>query len=322
MHDSLSPFLELPCELRLRIYESLLPQAEYSVGLEMKDCPVRWTQGLCPSILFVNRKIHTEAAELLYSNNVFALYCSHPNEARLPMNESRPDTESFLLFSWVGRHWAHPRNARMPLSVLRNHGNLRHIHSVYVSIPAMDGLIGVDAYFRRSSRARFYGMQACKMLCLERGGRPAEDELDRMRYVSIYKRPVDDLGFLLQSLSRVEFLSVAIQRDRYTISFLEFMLSQILSAPKVDTVKCYYIPKCTRMEDEGQLDGFEGLNEIDPMLGRFRSLIKGSFAAQKTSEDASKDAMAEMLLLLETIRARQSLQKSHSSLDPLDVIHD
>ena len=123
----------------------LLPFSVYLDDLETMDCPVRWRRGLCGNVLFVNKQIHREASGILYKENVFSLYIRHPMKARLPMNESRPDDDSFVLFSWTGRHWAHPKNSRSHLRNLSKHPNFPDICKLYVSAPELDGLIGVDA---------------------------------------------------------------------------------------------------------------------------------------------------------------------------------
>ena len=132
-------FSELPTEIRLQIYRLSLPHSTYKSDGEEEDCPVEWMPGCCPSILFTNHQIHHEAADVLYHENVFSMYIRHPRKPRLPMNESRADTDSFFLISWKGRSWSNPRNPRLPSSVLKN-GLVRRLH---ISLPPFDDLLGM-----------------------------------------------------------------------------------------------------------------------------------------------------------------------------------
>jgi hypothetical protein len=70
--NTMPGFLDLPVEIRLQIYSELLIQSETIV--------VPWTSGdwlttntVCvyPEILRVNKKIHSEASPILYSENRF-----------------------------------------------------------------------------------------------------------------------------------------------------------------------------------------------------------------------------------------------------------
>lgn len=143
MTSNRSRFLQLPTEVRLPIYRLLLPYSEYNSGREKSDSPVEWHHGACPGILFVNRQIHQEAAEILYRENTFAIYVKHPRQPRLPMNEGRADAESFMLVSWKGRSWSNPKNPKLSFSLLKKHSNLRDIRRLHISLPPLDDLLGV-----------------------------------------------------------------------------------------------------------------------------------------------------------------------------------
>jgi hypothetical protein len=69
-------FFDFPTEIRLKVYSELLVHqepiefvAEYG---PLDPCLIRCEgDGLCPAILRVNKKAHSEASPLLYSNNRF-----------------------------------------------------------------------------------------------------------------------------------------------------------------------------------------------------------------------------------------------------------
>ncbi|KAK6511817.1 hypothetical protein TWF481_000723 [Arthrobotrys musiformis] len=66
------PFLSLPRELRDEVYSYILlldvPEEPFSVPVPLFNHPVAET-----SLLYVNRQIHDEAAEFLYSRNTFSI---------------------------------------------------------------------------------------------------------------------------------------------------------------------------------------------------------------------------------------------------------
>lgn len=90
MSSNPSPFLRLPCEIRLQIYRLVLPYSKYdldtyktpSIEYDMihqsidqdSTPPIEWISGTCPAILYVNCKIHHEATAILYSENAFVIF--------------------------------------------------------------------------------------------------------------------------------------------------------------------------------------------------------------------------------------------------------
>ena len=314
-----SVFLLLPSEVRLLIYRLVLPYSIYYEEFEVLDSPVRWHRGLCPSILFVNKKLYCEASQLLYKENYFSIYLRHPTDARLPMNESRPDPESFVLFSPIDRSWAHPRNRKLPLSILRRHANLSDIRKVYLSVHSLDGLIGVDAYMRRSSLARSQGIGVWLAKCAARGDHLSPEENDRMAYVYNYKEPIDEVGMLLRHISRIEFLAIAINRRQYGISFLSYLLEKILETTIIEHARCYYVPE-TGMGTQSWAD----VNTKDRLLALLRQSLESVIESPAQEGRIMRRETAEMYRLLQAIRKRQSLQNEHEQgclyLDPQDSI--
>ena len=271
------PFLQLPTETRLPIYRLLLPYSEYHVEEQREDSPVRWYQGKyhCPSILFVNRQIHHEAAEILYRENFFAIYVKHPREPRLPMNESRADSESFIFVSWAEspkflktRAWAHPQNPRIPCSTLRNHQNFHQIRKFHVSLPLFDDLAGVDMFIKKTSFAAFNGVNAWTESCAQKGGYLDITERERMSIVQQFKDPIDELGKLLQTSDRIDQMHLSVQASNIQITFLEYMLEELLKVDAVGSAACYIALSMRRVwrnvDNESQLKRWEDLLQSAP----------------------------------------------------------
>ena len=323
MINHASSFLiKLPSEIRLLIYDLVLPYSTYESSLEANDCPVKWHRGTCPAILFVNRRIHEEAAEMLYGNNFFAVYVKQPNGARLPMNESRPDSESFILFSWDHGYWAHPRNKRMLLPDLFKHSNLPDISKLYLSFPCLGRLVGVDAYVRRSSDARFFGLSKWLQECSDRGGSLIPEELDRIRYVYKYKDAFDQIGKLIQALPQLDFLGLGMNVNVHILTFMGFMIEQILSQGNIGHCTCFFILSKNNTNFSNTIT--ENMVLRDPLTHRFEQMLRSDKeVAVEPVACLSKEAN-DMYRLLQEVRVRQSLQstngKDHSFLNPLDII--
>lgn len=284
------PFLQLATETRLPIYRLLLPYSEYAFEAQKDDCPVRWFPGQypCPSILLVNRQIHREAAEILYSENFFAIYVRHPRDPRLPMNESRADPESFMFVSWakspeakMNRAWAHPQNPRVPCSSLGRHQSFHHIRKFHISLPSFDGLSGVDMFMKKTSFAAFKGVNAWIENCAKEGGYPDAAEKERMSIVRQFKDPIDELGRLLRTSKRIDQLYLSVQAPKSQIMFFEYLLEELLNVVEVGGASCYFAPSLlhpyTRMLwgnlDYSQLRRWENLLQLKPKKPREESCL-------------------------------------------------
>ena len=305
------PFLQLATETRLAIYRLLLPYSEYYVEAERNDSPVRWYPGKydSPGILFVNRQIHQEAAEILYQGNFFAIYIKHPKEPRLPMNDSRADSESFMLFSWakspklvkvwMDRAWAHPQNPKIPFSTLESHRNLHHIRKFHISLPPFDGLAGVDMFMKKTSFAAFNGVNAWVEKCARNGGCPDAAEQERMSIIQQFKDPIDELGRLLQRSERIDHFCMSIQASKWQITFLDYLLEELLKVGPLRWAACYLAPSMTmlwRTTDESQLRRWEDLLRLPP---------------QKRKEDSQISLETDnMYRLLQAIRTFQQLNSA------------
>ena len=300
------PFLQLATEIRLPIYRLLLPYSEYHVEGEKNDSPVRWYPGKydCPSILFVNRQIHREAAEILYHENFFAIYIKHPHEPRLPMNESRADPESFVLISRTKspkmvkaakhRAWAHPQNPRIPLSIMRSHQNFHRIQKFHVSLPPFDGLAGVDMFMKKTSFAAFNGVNAWIGRCARRGGYFDLAEQERMSIVQQFKDPIDEVGKLLQTLERIDQLCISVQQSNFQITFSEYLMEELLKVGPVGRAACFF----------GRIRSWMTLDESQ--LRRWDYLLR--FTPQKRAEESLLPLETEgMYRLLQAIRTYQQL---------------
>ena len=281
------PFLQLATETRLPIYRLLLPFSEYDIEGQKDDCPVRWYSGHL-SILLANRQIYREAAEILYHENFFAIYVSHPRDPRLPMNESRADPESFMFISWakspkakMKRAWAHPQNPRIPCSILGRHQNFHHLRKFHISLPSFDGLSGVDMFMNKTSFPAFNGVNAWVDKCTKNGGYLDVAEKERMSIVQQFKDPIDELGRLLQKLERIDQLFVSVQASKYQITFLEYLFEELFKVGGIGNAACYFAPSPVhpfkRMLfgnlDYSQLRRWEDLLQLKPNKPREESRL-------------------------------------------------
>ena len=312
------PFLQLPTETRLAIYKLLLPYSEYHVEGEESDSPVRWHPGKynCPSILFVNRQIHREAAEILYHENFFAIYIKHPHKPRLPMNDSRADPESFVLISRIkspklvmarkDRSWAHPQHPRIPMSILRSHQNFHQIRKFHVSLPPFDGLAGVDMFMKKTSFAAFNGVNSWIEKCARKGGYLDLAEQERMSIVQQLKGPIDELGQLLQTLGRIDQLSISVQQAPFQITFSEYLVEELLKAGPVRRTACFL----NRTRGWWTLD--------DSEIRRWDYLLQ-SMPRKRTKEYQLPPETDGMYQLLQAIRTYQQLDfvPMHDWLAPM-----
>ena len=300
------PFLHLAAEIRLAIYALVLPYSQYhqESDWENNDCPVVWNPGKCPSILFASRQTYSEAAEILYRENTFAFYVRHPREPRLPMNESRPDQETFLLISWAKRAWSHPKNPRLPLSSLRRYTNFHKIKQVHLSLPSFNDLLGIDVYMQKSSYAAFNGINAWIARCLQHGGSLDKMEKNRMEYIQRTKEAIDEVGEMVLNLPQIDSLYLSLQARDREIAFAEFMLQGLLNLRNIRTVRAFYVPKKVGGRPDLLVWGDPDYSLLDVLKQRLES-----------SEGTLKDShlpsdMREMLGLLQSIRARQQRDPS------------
>ena len=249
------PILQLATEIRLPIYRLLLPHSEYHVEEQKHDSPVRWYPGKyhCPDILHVNRQIHQEAAETLYRENFFAIYVRHPWDPRLPMNESRADPESFMLFSWakssktkVNRAWAHPLQPRVPCSMFGHHQSFHHIRKFHISLASFDGLSGVDMFMKKTSFAAFHGVNAWIEKCAKEGGCLDVAEEERMSIVAQFKDPIDEVGRLLQTSDRIDQLCISVQPQKYPITLFGYLLEEFFDIGDVGGAAHCFAPQMSR----------------------------------------------------------------------------
>jgi len=301
MSTHFSPFLHwLPVEVRLPIYRYVLPYSTYQEDREESDCPVVWFPGKCPGILFVNKQINREATEILYRENIFALYVRHPQAARLPMNESRPDSDSFVLISWSQSTWAHPRNPRIPFSVLRSHTNLENVRRLHISLPPFDDLIGVDVFMRKSSYAGFHGISAWLRKCATRDNQLDEQEKERLGYIQKYKIFLDEVGRMLQTLPRLDQLYLSFQTGKFDVYCREYLLSEILLRRNVRLAKCFYAGSHLRGRSSRG-------DPNDLLLRTFEQILQSRSGEFAKAEQYLCKEMEAMYWLLQAIREKQLL---------------
>lgn len=257
---------------------------------------------MCPGILLVNRQIHCEASGILYDENAFAIYIKHPKLARLPMNESRADPETFMLFSWSKKPFSYPRNPRLPISLLATHQNFQNIRRLHISLPPFDDLSGIDMYMKKSSFASFNGINAWIRKCTTTGLRPDDQEKVRMDYIAPTKEPIDQIGELLQTLPRIDQLGLSFQARELDVSFTEYLLEGILTKIRnVGTVRCFYVP----LEQRHRKDPWNYGNPDYTLLQTAADLLKSPKGTNLREQSHLPSEMEGMYRLLQAIRTRQ-----------------
>ena len=292
------PFLQLPTEIRLSIYKLVLPYSEYSVDPPRKN-PVTWYSGNA-AILFVNRQCYQEAVEILYRDNFFAIYIRHPRQPRLPFYDSRADAESFILISWSNRNrsWANPKNPRLSYSLLKQHSNFCKIRHIHVSLPPFNDLLGVDVYMQKTSYAASRSIKAWMKSCSECGGRITRKDRERMDYVQQIKGPIDEIGLLLQTLSRLEELCISLQAIERQLGFTEYMLRQFFALQNVNNVSACYAFEYGSNAKPGPLSGSD-----NDLLEVIKSKVEGT--PNYVEQSYLPADMDDMFWLLQSIRAKQ-----------------
>lgn len=112
--------------------------------------PVEWIPGTCPAILYINRKIHREATEILYSENAFVISVTSVDlHQRFPScPQKNRSTETGLLLSFKtrfidrSRKVFHIRVVRSKLD-LHTHTKIQLIQNLYIDLPDLD-LVHID----------------------------------------------------------------------------------------------------------------------------------------------------------------------------------
>ena len=75
-----SPFLSLPTELRLKVYEELLsPHPSIPTLLYCGGTGRGISKNLYPSVLGVSQQVYSEAVSILYDHNIFRVDLSNPH---------------------------------------------------------------------------------------------------------------------------------------------------------------------------------------------------------------------------------------------------
>lgn len=172
----------------------------------------------------------------------------------------------------MNRAWAHPQNPRVPCSILGRHQNFHHIRKFHISLPSFDDLSGVDMFMKKTSYAAFNGVKAWIDNCAKHGGGPDAAEKQRMLIVQNFKDPIDELGRLLGESERIDQLYLSVQAPKLQITFLEYLLEELLNVGEVGSASCYFAPSLlhphTRMFwgnlDYSQLRRWDHLLQLKP----------------------------------------------------------
>ena len=319
-------FLQLPLEIRLCIYDLILPRsidcriefasnAALDVAFQVRrnrrltpggseECAVRWIPGLCPSILFVNRQLYREASEILYSQNAFEIYVKHPKEPRLPMNDGRVDEASFVLIAFKDSHWCHPRQPKLPLSALHAHTGFSRVRKWHVSLPPLEDLVGVDIYMRMSSFAAFHGIIKWVDHCRKNNGSLDDQEKSRMVYVQQFKHPIDEVAQFLGTSEKVDQLGLTFQLGRMDLCCLEYLLEGFLNLANVKAARCFCrLLPYSRIRSADEHPTRHAINRIEQKLTAAKTSVS------KDSETKLWSDAFEMFKMLTAIRSRQMVDE-------------
>ena len=280
---------------------------------------IRWYNGICPTILLANRQIHAEACEILYRENTFTIYVRHPRNARLPMNESRADEDSFVFLSWKHRHWAHPRNHKIPLSVLRNHSHLSYIRRVHVNLPLLNDLAAADRFMRRTIYAKYYGLRAWTKKLLASDGKLPDVEQRRMDYINMMKMPIDEVADVLEKLPRIDELVIHVTSETHEIAIIDFVISGLLQLRGIKHAQFLYRAKESLifMVEETMMEN--KLKMMEPrLLDLERQLESTTIFTRPEGVPGLSPEAVEMLEMLEVTR-RSMLFFRQSIPEGLDI---
>lgn len=232
------------------------------------------------------------------------------------MNESRADSQSFMLVSWAkspgnranrlqeNRAWAHPLNPKLPYPLLANHQSFHHVRNLYVNLPPLDDLLGVDMFMKKQSYAFFNGISAWIRKCSHGGYCLDNQESERMKIVQQFKDPIDEIGKLLQSLGRIDRLHLVFQVEAASgISFVEYLLNEILKVRNVGLAEVSFAP-CLLLANCRNLWG----SFDHPLFQRWQDLLQG--IPDEREEVQFPSEMDGMYRLLQAIQMHQELDPS------------
>ena len=165
---------------------------------------------------------------------------------------------------------------------------------------------------KKTSFAAFYGINAWVEKCLNDDSSPEHEELERMRYISSTKEPIDEVGQLLQTLPRIDQLRLSFQARDFNISFAEFLLDGILTKIRnAKNVRCFYVP-VYRHHVQGP--GSYGGSTDESLLQRCVMLLSSAKGTYSRKPSYLPSAMEDMFWLLQAIQSKQ--QRDPSSVPP------
>ncbi|PYI05534.1 hypothetical protein BO78DRAFT_430460 [Aspergillus sclerotiicarbonarius CBS 121057] len=134
------PFLSLPAEIRIQIYDLLLVSRNESPSHTTKTStkptstikpiplhqppsprPHTHTHTISPSILLTNKQISTESLPILYTQNTFTLHSSHPTPLHTFITQIGPQNLLLLRSLSLFIPWQHSTNEVWPWVILLTH---------------------------------------------------------------------------------------------------------------------------------------------------------------------------------------------------------
>lgn len=91
----------------------------------------------------------------------------------------------------------------------------------------------------KTSFAAVKGVDAWIEKCARKGGYLDFDEQERLSIVQTLKDPIDELGQLLQTLGRIDQLSISVQQLSYHLTFSEYLVEELLKLGPVGRTACF-----------------------------------------------------------------------------------
>ena len=119
-----------------------------------------------------------------------------------------------------------------------------------------------------TSFAAHNGIKAWTDSCAKQGGSLLVAETEWMSIVQQFKDPLDELGRLLHSLGRIDQLCISFQASNFRISFIEYLLEELLKLDEVRGATCFFASSLVHTLtwanlDDSQLKRWEGLMRLN-----------------------------------------------------------
>ena len=124
-------------------------------------------------------------------------------------------------------------------------------------------------FMKLTSFAAHNGIKAWTDSCAKRGGSLLVAETERMSIVQQFRDPINELGRLLHSSGRIDQLCISFQVSNFQISFIEYLLEELLTLDDVRVATCFFASSLVHNltwanVDDSQLKRWEDLLRLNP----------------------------------------------------------